>query len=317
MKNVQEYAVRCLKDEAEAILSLIPQLDENFDKAVDMIYSCKGKVIVTGVGKSGNIGSKIAATLSSTGTPAFFINPLDVFHGDLGVMTPDDVVLALSNSGNTDELLRFLPMILHMKVPVIAMSGNSESLLAKYSDVHIKVKVEKEACPLNLAPTSSTTAALAMGDALAVALMQVRNFKPRDFAQFHPGGELGRRLLTTAEDVMRADELPILPEEMHLGEAIILVSKGKLGLGISLNSAKEVEGIITDGDIRRAMEKWQAEFFNHTVADIMTRTQKMVSPDTKISEVQKVMNKYKVHSVLVVDEHKHLLGVVDHYSCML
>lgn len=317
MKNVQEYAVRCLKDEAEAILSLIPQLDDNFDKAVDMIYSCKGKVIVTGVGKSGNIGSKIAATLSSTGTPAFFINPLDVFHGDLGVMTPDDVVLALSNSGNTDELLRFLPMILHMKVPVIAMSGNSESLLAKYSDVHIKVKVEKEACPLNLAPTSSTTAALAMGDALAVALMQVRNFKPRDFAQFHPGGELGRRLLTTAEDVMRADELPILPEEMHLGEAIILVSKGKLGLGISLNSAKEVEGIITDGDIRRAMEKWQAEFFNHTVADIMTRTPKMVSPDTKISEVQKVMNKYKVHSVLVVDENRHLLGVVDHYSCML
>lgn len=317
MKNVQEYAVRCLKDEAEAILSLIPQLDENFDKAVDMIYSCKGKVIVTGVGKSGNIGSKIAATLSSTGTPAFFINPLDVFHGDLGVMTPDDVVLALSNSGNTDELLRFLPMILHMKVPVIAMSGNSESLLAKYSDVHIKVKVEKEACPLNLAPTSSTTAALAMGDALAVALMQVRNFKPRDFAQFHPGGELGRRLLTTAEDVMRADELPILPEKMHLGEAIILVSKGKLGLGISLNSAKEVEGIITDGDIRRAMEKWQAEFFNHTVADIMTRTPKMVAPDTKISEVQKVMNKYKVHSVLVVDENKHLLGVVDHYSCML
>lgn len=317
MKNVLEYAVRCLKDEAEAILSLIPQLDENFDKAVDMIYSCKGKVIVTGVGKSGNIGSKIAATLSSTGTPAFFINPLDVFHGDLGVMTPDDVVLALSNSGNTDELLRFLPMILHMKVPVIAMSGNSESLLAKYSDVHIKVKVEKEACPLNLAPTSSTTAALAMGDALAVALMQVRNFKPRDFAQFHPGGELGRRLLTTAEDVMRSDELPILPEEMHLGEAIILVSKGKLGLGISLNSAKEVEGIITDGDIRRAMEKWQAEFFNHTVADIMTRTPKMVSPDTKISEVQKVMNKYKVHSVLVVDENRHLLGVVDHYSCML
>lgn len=317
MKNVQEYAVRCLKDEAEAILSLIPQLDENFDKAVDMIYSCKGKVIVTGVGKSGNIGSKIAATLSSTGTPAFFINPLDVFHGDLGVMTPDDVVLALSNSGNTDELLRFLPMILHMKVPVIAMSGNSESLLAKYSDVHIKVKVEKEACPLNLAPTSSTTAALAMGDALAVALMQVRNFKPRDFAQFHPGGELGRRLLTTAEDVMRSDELPILPEEMHLGEAIILVSKGKLGLGISINSANEVEGIITDGDIRRAMEKWQAEFFNHTVADIMTRTPKMVAPDTKITEVQKVMNKYKVHSVLVVDEQKHLLGVVDHYSCMV
>lgn len=317
MENVRAYGAQCLRDEAEAVLGLIPQLDENFDKAVEMIYSCKGKVIVTGVGKSGNIGSKIAATLSSTGTPAFFINPLDVFHGDLGVMTHDDVVLALSNSGNTDELLRFLPMVLHMKVPVIAMSANPDSLLAKYSDVHIKVKVEKEACPLNLAPTSSTTAALAMGDALAVALMRVRNFKPRDFAQFHPGGELGRRLLTTAEDVMRSEDMPILPEGMHLGEAIILVSKGKLGLGISLDSNCEVTGIITDGDIRRAMEKWQAEFFNHTVSDILTRTPKMVAPETKITEVQAIMNKYKVHSVLVVDKEKHLLGVVDHYSCMV
>lgn len=317
MKTVRDYAIRCLEDEANAILGLIPQLDDNFEKAVNMIFACKGKVIVTGVGKSGNIGSKIAATLSSTGTPAFFINPLDVFHGDLGVMTPDDVVLALSNSGNTDELLRFLPMILHMKVPVIAMSGNSDSLLAKYSDIHIKVKVDKEACPLNLAPTSSTTAALAMGDALAVALMQVRDFKPRDFAQFHPGGELGKRLLTTAEDVMKSNDMPILPEEMHLGEAIILVSKGKLGLGISLNENSEVEGIITDGDIRRAMEKWQADFFNHTVADILTRTPKVVSPTTKITEVQRIMNKYKVHSVLVVDNERHLLGVVDHYSCMI
>lgn len=317
MKTVRDYAIRCLEDEANAILGLIPQLDDNFQKAVNMIFACKGKVIVTGVGKSGNIGSKIAATLSSTGTPAFFINPLDVFHGDLGVMTPDDVVLALSNSGNTDELLRFLPMILHMKVPVIAMSGNSDSLLAKYSDVHIKVKVEKEACPLNLAPTSSTTAALAMGDALAVALMQVRDFKPRDFAQFHPGGELGKRLLTTAEDVMKSNDMPILPEDMHLGEAIILVSKGKLGLGISVNENSEVEGIITDGDIRRAMEKWQADFFNHTVADILTRTPKVVSPTTKITEVQRIMNKYKVHSVLVVDKKNQLLGVVDHYSCMI
>ena len=317
MKTVRDYAIRCLEDEANAILGLIPQLDDNFQKAVNMIFACKGKVIVTGVGKSGNIGSKIAATLSSTGTPAFFINPLDVFHGDLGVMTPDDVVLALSNSGNTDELLRFLPMILHMKVPVIAMSGNSDSLLAKYSDVHIKVKVEKEACPLNLAPTSSTTAALAMGDALAIALMQVRDFKPRDFAQFHPGGELGKRLLTTAEDVMKSNDMPILPEDMHLGEAIILVSKGKLGLGISVNENSEVEGIITDGDIRRAMEKWQADFFNHTVADILTRTPKVVSPTTKITEVQRIMNKYKVHSVLVVDKKNQLLGVVDHYSCMI
>ena len=225
LKNVRTYASQCLKDEADALLDLIPQLDHHFDKAVEMMFKCKGKVIVTGVGKSGNIGAKIAATLSSTGTPAFFINPLDVYHGDLGVMTPDDVVLALSNSGQTDELLRFLPTVLHMNIPIIAMSGNPQSLLAKYSNAHITVKVAKEACPLNLAPTSSTTAALAMGDALAIALMQVRNFKPKDFAQFHPGGELGKRLLTMAADVMRTDDLPIIPKDMHLGEAISHLSK--------------------------------------------------------------------------------------------
>lgn len=310
------FAIQCLTDEAHAITDLVGQLDENFDRAVEMIFHCKGKVIVTGVGKSGNVGAKIAATLSSTGTPAFFINPLDVYHGDLGVMTPDDIVLALSNSGQTDELLRFIPIVLHNHIPIIAMTGNPDSLLAKYSTAHILVKVEREACPLNLAPTSSTTAALAMGDAIAVALMQVRDFKPRDFAQFHPGGELGKRLLTTAQDVMKTDELPIIPAAMHLGEAIIHVSKGKLGLGVSLRNDK-VEGIITDGDIRRAMERWQSEFFDKTVSDIMTTTPKCVAPTTKITEVQRIMNKYKVHTVLVVDQEMHLLGIVDHYRCML
>lgn len=314
--QVKGYAIQCIKDEAQAVLDLIPQLDDNFDKAVDLMYNCKGKVIVTGVGKSGHIGAKIAATLSSTGTPSFFINPLDVFHGDLGVMTRDDVVLALSNSGQTDELLRFIPMLLHMKVPIIGMSSNPESLLAKYSTIHITVRVEKEACPLNLAPTSSTTAALVIGDALAIALMQVRRFKPRDFAQFHPGGSLGKRLLTTAADVMRSDELPIIPKEMHLGEAIIHVSKGKLGLGVSLEDGK-VCGLITDGDIRRAMEKWQAQFFNKTVSDIMTHEPKTVLPTTKITEIQRIMHKHKIHTVLVTDKEGHLLGVVDHYSCMV
>lgn len=316
MSKVREYAIQCIKDEADATLSLINQLDENFDKAVDMMFHCKGKVIVTGVGKSGNVGAKIAATLASTGTPAFFINPLDVYHGDLGVMTPEDVVLALSNSGQTDELLRFIPMVLHMNIPIIGISGNPNSLLAKYSTIHIKVKVEKEACPLNLAPTSSTTAALVMGDALAIALMQVRNFKPQDFAQFHPGGELGKRLLTTAQDVMISENLPIIPQDMHLGEAIIDVSKGKLGLGVSLTYGK-VAGLITDGDIRRAMEKWQAQFFDKTVSDIMTRHPKTVLPTTKISEIQRIMHKYKIHTVLVIDNEQHLLGVVDHYSCMV
>ena len=238
LKNSLKYGERCIRDEAQALLDLIPQLDESFEHAVSLIYHCHGKVIVTGVGKSGNIGAKIAATLSSTGTPAFFINPLDAYHGDLGVMTSDDVVLALSNSGQTDELLRFVPILQHMNVPIIGVSRNPDSLLAKYSTVHLKVWVDHAACPLNLAPTSSTTAVLAMGDALAVALMQVRDFRPRDFAQFHPGGELGKRLLTTAEDVMRTDDLPIIPQDMHLGEAIIEVSKGKLGLGVSLDDER-------------------------------------------------------------------------------
>jgi len=314
--TTREYGRRCILEEAEAVKALASQLDEHFDQAVGLMYDCKGKIIVTGVGKSGHIGAKIAATLSSTGTPSFFINPLDVYHGDLGVMTPDDVVLAISNSGQTDELLRFIPMVLHMQIPIIGMSGNPHSLLAKYSTCHLNVHVEKEACPLNLAPTSSTMAQLAMGDALAVALIERRNFQPQDFAQFHPGGELGKRLLTTAQDVMRSEDMPLLPPEMHLGEAIILVSKGKLGLGVAEENGRIV-GLITDGDIRRAMERWQAKFFDHTVADIMTRTPKTVGPQTKITEIQRIMQCYKVHSVLVVDDQQRLLGVVDHYSCMI
>ena len=316
LKEVRTYATRCLTEEAQAIMGLIPQLDENFDKAIAMIVNCKGKVIITGVGKSGHIGAKIAATLSSTGTPSFFLNPLDAYHGDLGAIGTNDIVIAISNSGQTDELLRFIPMLIHNEIPIIGMSGNPKSLLAKYSTVHINVAVEREACPLNLAPTSSTTAVLSMGDALAIALMTVRNFKPKDFAQFHPGGELGKRLLTTAADVMRTDELPIIPKEMHLGEAIIHVSKGKLGLGVALENDC-IAGLITDGDIRRAMEKWQAMFFDKTVNDIMTHEPKTVLPTTKISEIQHIMNKYKIHTVLVRDEQNHLLGVVDHYSCMV
>ena len=314
--TTREYGIQAIKAEAEAVLDLIPKMDENFDRAVDLILQCKGKIIVTGVGKSGHIGAKIAATLSSTGTPSFFVNPLDVYHGDLGVMTPDDVVIAISNSGQTDELLRFIPMVHHMNIPIIGMSGNPQSLLAKYSRYHLNVSVEREACPLNLAPTSSTTATLAMGDALAIALMQKRDFRPQDFAHFHPGGELGKRLLTTAQDVMRADNLPVFAPDMHLGEAIMLVSEGKLGLGVAVVDG-QIAGLITDGDIRRAIERWQAEFFDHTVSDIMTRQPKTVAPETRITEIQRIMQQYKIHSVLVVNKQNQLLGVVDHYSCMI
>ena len=314
--TARDYAIQCIKDEAQALLDLIPKMDEQFDQAVELIMQCHGKVIVTGVGKSGHIGAKIAATLASTGTPSFFINPLDVYHGDLGVMAQGDVVLAISNSGQTDELLRFIPMVLHFGIPIIGMSGNPQSLLAKYSTCHLNVSVSKEACPLNLAPTSSTTATLAMGDALAVALMERRNFQPQDFAQFHPGGELGKRLLTTAQDVMLTNNLPLLSADMHLGEAIILVSKGKLGLGVAMKDGR-IAGLITDGDIRRAMEKWQAEFFDRTVGDIMTRQPKTVGPQSKISDIQKLMNKHKIHNVLVVDADNRLLGIVDRYACVL
>ena len=312
--SIKELGIQCIKDEAEALLELIPKMDEGFDRAVELMYRCHGKIIVTGVGKSGHVGAKIAATLSSTGTPSFFINPLDVFHGDLGVMTSDDVVLAISNSGQTDELLRFIPLVLQMEIPIIAMSGNPQSLLAKYATCHLNVSLRHEADPMNLAPTSSAIAEMAMGDALAVALIKKRNFQPQDFAQFHPGGELGRRLLTTAQDVMRTVDMPIISPDMHLGDAIILVSKGKLGLGVA-ESEGRVVGLITDGDIRRAMEKWRAKFFDRTVADIMTTTPKTVHPQMRISEIQRIMNKYKIHSVLVVDNEHRLLGVVDHYSC--
>ncbi len=277
LTQIRQYAKQCLEDEAQALLELIPQLDENFDKAVAKIEN---------------------AVLSALEN------------------TSDDIVLALSNSGQTDELLRFIPMVLHMNIPIISMTGNENSLLAKYSNAHIKVWVKKEACPLNLAPTSSTTAALAMGDALAVALMEVRHFEPRDFAQFHPGGELGKRLLTTAEDVMISHDLPVIDKDMNLGDAIILVSKGKLGLGVSTENDKVI-GLITDGDIRRAMEKWREKFFDKKVKDIMTTTPKSVLPSTKITEIQRIMHQYKVHTVLVVNEENKLLGVVDHYSCMI
>lgn len=316
MSKWTETAIKCIEDEAKALLELIPHIDDDFDKTVELILHCKGKLVVTGVGKSGHIGAKIAATLSSTGTPSFFINPLDVFHGDLGVIQHEDVVLAISNSGQTDELLRFLPYLLENHIPVIGMSGNPKSLLAQYATAHLNAAVSHEACPLGLAPTSSTTAALALGDALACALMEARHFKASDFAQYHPGGTLGKRLLTRARDVMRTEDLPVISPTMKLGEAVIHMSNGRLGLCVATEDDK-VAGIITDGDIRRAMENSQDSFFQLTVADIMTRTPKEVSPDTKITQIEKILHQYKIHSVLVVDEEKHLIGVVDSFSTMI
>lgn len=314
--NWIEIGKQCLRDEAEAILGLIPHIGADFEKAVSLILDCHGKLIVTGVGKSGHIGAKIAATMSSTGTPSFFVNPLDVFHGDLGVITKDDVVLAISNSGETDELLRFLPYLIKNHIPVIGMSGNPQSQLARYATVHLDISVSHEACPLRLAPTSSTTATLALGDALAGALIEARDFKAADFAHFHPGGSLGKRLLTEAKDVMRAEDLPVIPPHTKLSEAVIHMSNGRLGLCVAVEDERIV-GIITDGDLRRAIEQSQDSFFQKTVADFMTRNPKLVSPDTKIAEVEAILNKNKIHCVLVADEDKHLLGIVDSFSTAL
>ena len=316
MSQYTDIAKRCLQDEAQAVLSQIEHLNESFDKVVNLILGCHGKVIITGVGKSGHIGAKIAATLSSTGTPSFFISPLDVFHGDLGVMTPSDVVLAISNSGQTDELLRFVPYLLERKIPLIGISGNPDSLLAKYSTHHICVKVSSEACPLNLAPTSSTTATLAMGDALACALMEARHFKKRDFARFHPGGRLGHSLLLSAHDVMRTDDLPVIPTDMKLGEALLRMSHGMLGL-VVIEQDGQVEGIITDGDVRRAMEKLKDKFFNVPVSEVRTKSPVCVSPDIKVNQITDLLGKKKIHAVMVVDENRHLLGIVDNFRCMI
>lgn len=316
MSKWTDIAIKCLRDEADALLELIPHIGENFDRAIEIILHCKGKLIVTGVGKSGHIGAKIAATLSSTGTPSFFINPLDAFHGDLGVIAKEDVVLALSNSGQTDELLRFIPYLEERGIPVIGMSGNPSSLLAQYSTVHLNAAVSREACPLGLAPTSSTTAALALGDAIACALIEARKFKATDFARFHPGGTLGKRLLTKAKDVMRTDDLPTVPPTMKLGEAVIHVSRGRLGLCVIVEDEK-VCGIITDGDVRRAMESSQDCFFNLTVTDIMTKRPKTVSPETKITTIENIFRDHKIHSVLVVDNSNKLLGIVDSFSTMI
>lgn len=311
-----DVAAQCLRDEASAIEALIPRLAEDFDRAVETILRCTGKFIVTGVGKSGHIGAKIAATMSSTGTPSFFVNPLDVFHGDLGVIGKDDVVLTISNSGQTDELLRFLPYLLSHNIPVISMTGNPDSLLARNSTIHLYTGVDHEACPLNLAPTCSTTATLAMGDALACALMVARGFQAHDFALFHPGGSLGRKLLTRARDVMQTDNLPVINGNTNMVEALVTMSNGRLGLLIAVKDGR-VEGIVTDGDVRRAMEHHHTNFFHSTVSDNMTRHPKCVSPDTKIVEIDDLMHKNKIHCVLVTDEEQHLVGVIDSFRLKL
>ena len=314
MTNVIDVAKKCFQDEAQAILNLIPKLDEEFTKAIELIIGSKGKLIVTGVGKSGHIGEKIASTMASTGTPAFFVNPLDAFHGDLGMICEGDVVMAISNSGQTDELLRFIPMLTERKISIISMSGNPESLLAKYSDCHLDISVEKEACPLNLAPTSSTTATLAMGDAIACALMTVRKFEAKDFAKFHPGGSLGRRLLAKVKDYMITENLPIVIRESKISDTLLQISRTKMGIAVVVEEGK-ILGVVTDGDIRRTMQRDQDRFFELTVKDLMNNNPKTIKEDAKLSQAEELMRQYNINSLIVVNDKKQFVGVIDAFSC--
>jgi len=313
-ERIINRAVECLECESDAIKAMVGRLDETFLQAVEAIRDCKGKVVVTGVGKSGHIGSKIAATLASTGVPAFFLNPLDAYHGDLGMLSSEDLVLAISYSGATEELLRFLPLIQAKKIHIIGMSGNPESLLARYSDIHLNIAVEKEADPLNLIPTASTTATLALGDALACALVEANHFQPTDFARLHPGGDLGRKLLAKVEDVMFTENLPFVRPDMPLSEAIEIVTKGTLGIGIVIDKEALV-GIITDGDIRRAMMRLGQSFFATQVEAIMSKNPKTISKDAKIVEAGETMNHHSIHTLIVLDEDK-VCGVIDSFSCL-
>ena len=313
--TIQESAQKTFRLESEAIANLAHLLTPHFDGAVQAILQTRGKVIVTGMGKSGIIGKKIAATLASTGTPSFFLHPGEAYHGDLGMIEQDDIVLAMSNSGQTDEVLKLIPYLQNNGNIVIGMTGKPESTLARHSHFHLNVAVSDEACPLSLAPTTSTTAMLVMGDALAIALMNERNFQPEDYARFHPGGSLGRRLLTKVGDVMRKEDLPVVPANMKLSEVIIRISDARLGVAIIMDGGK-ILGLVTDGDVRRAMQKYRDRFFDIPVEEIMTRTPKTVTAKDRITEAESLMHRHKIHSLIVTDDAGSLAGIVELYDLM-
>ncbi|WP_393924724.1 KpsF/GutQ family sugar-phosphate isomerase [Campylobacter lari] len=298
--------------ESKTILDLCDNLDENFSKTIDLILSIKGRCVVSGMGKSGHIGAKIAATLASTGTPSFFMHPGEALHGDLGMLTSEDVLLAISNSGETEEVLKLIPVIKKRKIPLIVMAGNQNSTLAKQADIFINIAVKKEACPLQLAPTSSTTATLAMGDAIAVALMRARNFRPDDFALFHPGGSLGRKLLTRVGDLMVSNNLPMVNPESEFNELVDVMTSGKLGLCIVLENEKLV-GIITDGDLRRALRANGKPRFDFKAKEIMSEKPKTIEASAMASEAEELMLKYKIKEIVVTQDEK-IVGIIQLYA---
>ena len=296
--------------EARAVQALVQRLDGGFTEAVDLLYDCKGKVVVSGMGKSGLIGQKIAATLASTGTPSFFLQPAEGLHGDLGMLARGDVLITISNSGETQEILQLLPFMERMGIPVMAIVGRMSSTLAKNSTVALDVSVAEEACPMGLAPTASTTATLAMGDALAVALLEKRGFKEQDFAQFHPGGTLGRRLLVKVRDVMHVGkELPQVRDTVSASEAILEMSAKKLGMTTVVDQVGALTGIITDGDLRRFLQQG-GDFSNTTAGSLASHDPKLIGPDELAAKAVEMMERYSITTLVVADTTEQIVGVV-------
>ncbi|WP_286030671.1 KpsF/GutQ family sugar-phosphate isomerase [Helicobacter pullorum] len=309
MQDFIEIAKEVFEIESEAILELKGQLSEDFNAIVECILKLKGHCVITGMGKSGHIAEKIAATLASTGTPSFFLHPGEALHGDLGMLTKEDAVIAISNSGESEEILRIIPIIKKREIPLIVMSGNPKSTMAKEGKYFLNVAVKKEACPLQLAPTSSTTATLAMGDAIAVALMKARGFKPENFAMFHPGGSLGRKLLTQVKDIMVSKELPIVNLETNFKDLITEMTSKRLGVCLVLDNGHLV-GIITDGDLRRAL---MGDKFDSNAAEIMTKQPKTIQSDAMATQAESLMMESKIKELVVMEGEK-VVGIVQLYE---
>ncbi|OAN16623.1 D-arabinose 5-phosphate isomerase [Photobacterium jeanii] len=306
---------KVMEIEVDALHNIQQYINSEFAAACELIYQCKGKVIVMGMGKSGHIGNKIAATLASTGTPAFFVHPGEASHGDLGMITEDDVVLAISNSGEASEIMALLPVIKRLGIPLISMTGKPESSMAKFAQIHLQITVEKEACPLNLAPTSSTTATLVMGDALAIAVMEARGFTADDFALSHPGGALGRKLLMRISDVMhKGDLLPIVSEQATIKDALLEVSKKGLGMTAVVDDNNFLTGIFTDGDLRRLLDN-RVDIHNTSIGEVMTRNPSTISPNILAAEGLKVMEDKKINGLLVT-ENNQLVGALNMHDLL-
>lgn len=313
---MKRLAMDVIETEARSVSGLLERIDDAFITACEAMLNCRGRVVVLGMGKSGHIGSKIAATLASTGTPAFFVHPAEASHGDLGMITPEDVAVVLSNSGETDEVKIILPILKRLGVPIIAMTGNPQSSLAVHADIHLDVSVAEEACPLGLAPTSSTTAALVMGDALAVACLQTRGFTRDDFARSHPAGSLGRKLLLLIQDVMHTgEEMPIVPSTASVSEAIVEMTRKRLGLSAVVDSKGDVIGVYTDGDLRRTLDR-NLDPHSTTVTDVMTRGGRSILPDALAAEAVQIMQDHRIQGLLVVDASGKLVGVLNFHDLL-